>query len=54
MTSISYETDIVVWANQQAWFIRYKKFDLQHIAEENEDVGKSEQCELASRMAVLL
>jgi hypothetical protein len=28
--------------------------DLEHLAEEIEDVGKSEQRELASRMAVLL
>lgn len=57
MTTISYETDIVAWANQQAWLVRNKKFDLldlEHIAEEIEDVGKSEQRELASRMAVLL
>jgi hypothetical protein len=57
MTTISYEADIVAWANQQAWLIRNKKFDLldfEHIAEEIEDVGKSEQRELANRMAVLL
>jgi hypothetical protein len=52
-----YETDVVAWANEQAQLIRGKKFallDLEHIAEEIEDVGKSEQRELASRMAVLL
>lgn len=57
MTAISYENDVVAWANQQAWFIRNKRFDLldlEHIAEEIEDVGRSEQRELASRMAVLL
>lgn len=57
MTTISYEADIVAWANQQAWLVRNKKFDLldlEHIAEEIEDVGKSEQRELANRMAVLL
>ncbi len=57
MTTIRYETDIVAWANQQAWLVRNKKFDLldlEHIAEEIEDVGKSEQRELANRMAVLL
>jgi len=57
MTTISYETDIVAWANQQAWLVRNKKFDLldlEHIAEEIESVGISEQRELASRMAVLL
>jgi Domain of unknown function DUF29 len=57
MTKVNYETDIVAWANEQAWLVRNKKFDLldlEHIAEEIEDVGKSEQRELASRMAVLL
>jgi hypothetical protein len=53
----SYETDVVVWANEQAALIRAGRFDLldlEHIAEEIEDVGKSEQRELANRMAVLL
>jgi Domain of unknown function DUF29 len=53
----SYETDVVAWANEQARLIRAGRFDLldlEHIAEEIEDVGKSEQRELASRMAVLL
>ena len=57
MTTVSYENDIVAWANQQAWLVRNKRFDLldlEHIAEEIEDVGRSEQRELASRMAVLL
>ena len=57
MTTVNYETDIVAWANEQAWLVRNKKFellDIEHIAEEIEDVGKSEQRELASRMAVLL
>ncbi|MFY9260178.1 MAG: DUF29 domain-containing protein [Gallionella sp.] len=57
MTTVSYETDIVAWANKQAWLIRHKQFDLldiEHLAEEIEDVGKSEQRELASRMAVLI
>jgi len=53
----SYETDVVVWANEQAALLRSGRFDqldLTHIAEEIEDVGKSEQRKLASRMAVLL
>ena len=53
----TYETDVVAWANEQAKLIRAGRFDLldlEHIAEEIEDVGKSEQRELASRMAVLL
>jgi hypothetical protein len=53
----SYQTDVIAWANEQAAFIRMGKFDqldLEHLAEEIEDVGKSEQRELESRMAVLL
>ncbi len=52
-----YETDVVVWASEQARLIRAGRFDLldlEHIAEEIEDVGKSEQRELANRMALLL
>lgn len=55
--SVKYQDDIVVWANEQARLIRAGRFDLldlEHIAEEIEDVGKSEQRELSSRMAVLL
>jgi len=54
---ISYEHDVVGWAHEQARLIRAGRFellDLEHIADEIEDVGKSEQRELASRMAVLL
>lgn len=53
----SYETDVVAWASEQARLLRAGRFellDLEHIAEEIEDVGKSEQRELANRMAVLL
>lgn len=53
----AYQTDIIAWANEQAALIRMGKFDqldLEHLAEEIEDVGKSEQRELESRMAVLL
>ena len=55
--TIGYDTDIVAWANEQARLIRAGQFDLldlEHIAEEIEDVGKSEQRELANRMAILL
>ena len=54
---IVYEKDIIAWANEQASFIRAGRFDLldiEHLAEEIEDVGKSEQRELENRMAVLL
>lgn len=52
-----YETDVIAWANEQAAFIRAGRFemlDLEHLADEIEDVGKSERRELRSRMAVLL
>lgn len=55
--STSYETDIVAWSQEQAALLRRGDFDaldVEHIAEEIEDVGKSEQRELASRMSVLV
>ena len=57
MTETAYETDIVAWANEQSRLIRAGRLDLldlEHIAEEIEDVGKSERREIVSRMAVLL
>ncbi|QXF33574.1 hypothetical protein CE143_10715 [Photorhabdus luminescens] len=57
MSYTRYETDVVVWANEQAALLRAGKFseiDIVNIVEEIEDVGKSEKRELASRMAVLL
>jgi hypothetical protein len=54
---VSYETDIVAWANEQARLLRAGRFealDIEHIADEIEDVGKSEKRELRSRMALLL
>ncbi len=53
----SYDEDIIAWANEQARLLRegqFSQLDIEHIAEEIEDVGKSEQRELESRMAVLL
>ena len=53
----SYEKDVVAWATEQAALLRAGNFsalDIEHIAEEIEDVGKSEQRELANRMALLL
>jgi len=55
--SMSYEQDVVVWAEQQARLLhegRFEQLDIEHIAEEIEDVGKSEQRGLANGMAVLL
>jgi hypothetical protein len=53
----SYDTDVLAWAMEQAWLLRagqLSAIDALHIAEEIEDVGKSAQRELGSRMAVLL
>ena len=53
----SYDGDIIAWADEQARLLRegqFSKLDIEHIAEEIEDVGKSERRELESRMAVLL
>jgi Domain of unknown function DUF29 len=54
---ISYDQDVVAWSVEQARLLRAGRFDLldiEHIADEIEDVGKSEARDLASRMAVLL
>ncbi|MFZ2169219.1 MAG: DUF29 domain-containing protein [Methylococcaceae bacterium] len=51
----TYENDYVAWANDQAYLLRSGKLsaiDIEHIAKEIEEVGKSEQRELASRMTV--
>jgi hypothetical protein len=51
-----YETDVIAWAEEQAAFLRsgnLAALDIEHLAEEIEDVGKSERRELASRLAVL-
>ena len=53
----AYKTDVIAWANEQAALLRsgnLAAIDVEHIAEEIEDVGKSEQRELASCVAVLL
>jgi len=58
MTStIAYEDDVVAWAAEQASLLRegrLDQLDREHLAEEIEDVGKSEQRELVSRMTRLL
>jgi hypothetical protein len=58
MTSAArYEDDVVTWSAEQAKFLREGRLDrrdIAHLAEAIEDVGKSEQRELANRMAVLL
>ena len=55
--SVRYEQDVIAWANEQARLLREGRFellDVEHLAEEIEDVGKSEQRELANRCALLL
>lgn len=52
-----YDTDIIAWAQQQAALLRsgeWSSLDIVNLAEEIEDVGKSEQRELHSRLAVFL
>jgi len=53
----SYQNDVVAWSKKQAALLRAGRFselDIANIVEEIEDVGKSEERELSSRMAVLL
>ena len=55
--STTYEKDIIVGATEQAALLRAGKLsglDIEHIAEEIEYVGKSENREPSLRMAVLL
>jgi hypothetical protein len=52
-----YAIDIVAWSEQQAALLRsgrLAEIDVLNIAEEIEDVGKSEKRELRSRFSVLL
>ncbi len=54
---VTYNQDVIAWANEQAALLRSGRFDLldvEHIAEEILDVGKSEQREFESRMSLLL
>lgn len=55
--TMKYDEDVIAWANEQARLLRAGRFDMldiEHLADEIEDVGKSEKRELANRMAVLL
>jgi hypothetical protein len=52
-----YEKDVILWSQEQARALRardFSKLDIEHLADEIEDVGKSEERELANRMAILL
>ena len=51
---VRYEDDVLLWSQEQARFLREGRFaelDIEHLADEIEDVGKSEKRELASRMS---
>jgi len=55
--TISYDADVILWSEQQARLLRDGRFaelDIEHLADEIEDVGKSEKREFVSRMGVLL
>ena len=57
MGTISYDKDVILWSQEQAALLRAGRFsqlDIEHLADEIEDVGKSEKREFASRMAILL
>ena len=52
-----YERDFHAWAGEQADLLREGRLsaaDVAHIAEELEDLGRSQRSELTSRLAVLL
>lgn len=52
-----YEADAIAWAEQQVWLLRsghWSQLDIDNLAEEIEDVGKSEKRELLSRFGVLI
>ncbi len=52
-----YDQDFVAWANQTALLIRKRRFseiDAEHVAEEIESMGISQERELLSRLTVLL
>jgi hypothetical protein len=53
----SYEQDLVLWANEQAALLRAGRFselDIEHVADEIEDVGKAAENELERRLGELL
>jgi hypothetical protein len=55
--SVTYDQDVLAWSIEQAKLLREGRFselDIEHLADEIEDVGKSERRELESRLAVLM
>jgi hypothetical protein len=52
-----YDDDVIAWVEQQVALLRkghWSELDIDNIVEEIEDVGKSEQRELRSRLGVLI
>ena len=57
MEITNYETDFYGWTQQQAKFLRtkqIKQIDWNNLAEELEDMGRSEKRQLESRLEVLI
>jgi hypothetical protein len=57
MTTVKYEQDFYAWAMQTVQALREGRLseaDLEHVAEELEDMGRSEKRALTNRLAVLL
>ncbi|NEX19013.1 DUF29 domain-containing protein [Thiorhodococcus mannitoliphagus] len=53
----TYEQDFFTWTQEQATYLkqgRLELLDLEHLAEEVADMGRSERRELASRLAVII
>ena len=52
-----YDEDFAVWASETARLLRERRFDeidIEHVAEEIEDMGKRDKRELYSRLTVLI
>ena len=52
-----YDQDFATWTSETARLLRARRFDeidIEHVAEEIEDMGKSEKRELLSRLSVLV
>ncbi len=53
----TYEQDLSAWAREQARLMRERRFealDIEHLAEEIEDMSRSDRRELTSRLTILL
>lgn len=57
MPAYHYKTDFFAWTQEQSALIRAKRWseiDVEHLAEEVEDMRKSERRSLESRLEILL